>query len=136
MTILCKYDTLDIYKHSLYISILRVWILWYDHYCKNFFGGKQTMNMNVMEEIIRTMLKARNEGTSRQQREVYLQMASEINKILQSVQYQQSCFKKIAGMVADNPILSEQFLMLSKGLERELEAIDKIREMSQSIANQ
>lgn len=56
------------------------------------------MNMNLAEEVIQTMRRTRNEGTNRQQKEMYLQMASQMIQMIQFIQDEQSSFKRLANM--------------------------------------
>lgn len=53
------------------------------------------MNMNLVDDVTQTLRRTRNEDINRQQKEIYLQMASQM---IQSMQDEQSRFKRLANM--------------------------------------
>lgn len=96
------------------------------------------MNMNLVEEVIQTMRRTRNEGTNRQQKEMYLQMASQMIQMIQFIQDEQSSFKRLANMAfeAGNNRLAEQFQQMAIKMNQELDAMDELRRTIRSITNQ
>ena len=95
------------------------------------------MNMNLTQEIIQTMRKVRMEGTNRQQKEAYLQIASNMNIMLQTMQDQQSQFARMANMAyeAGNSMLADEFQMMASQMNSELEAMEEMGLMARGIAN-
>lgn len=95
------------------------------------------MNMNLAEEIVQTMRKVRNEGTNRQQKEAYLQMSSMLNMMIETMQEQQAQFKRMGNISfeAGNSILADEFQMMARQMNSELEAMDEMSRMAKGIAN-
>ena len=93
------------------------------------------MNMNLVDEVTQTLRRTRNEDINRQQKEIYLQMASQM---IQSMQDEQSRFKRLANMASEagNLILTEQFQQLARKMNQELDAMDDLIRTTRSIANQ
>lgn len=96
------------------------------------------MNMNLVDDITQTLRRTRNEDINRQQKEIYLQMASQMNQMIQSMQDEQSRFKRLANMASEagNLILTEQFQQLARKMNQELDAMDDLIRTTRSIANQ
>lgn len=93
------------------------------------------MNMNLLDDVTQTLRRTRNEDINRQQKEIYLQMASQM---IQSMQDEQSRFKRLANMASEagNLILTEQFQQLARKMNQELDAMDDLIRTTRSIANQ
>ncbi len=93
------------------------------------------MNMNLVDDVTQTLRRTRNEDINRQQKEIYLQMASQM---IQSMQDEQSRFKRLANMASEagNLILTEQFQQLARKMNQELDAMDDLIRTTRSIANQ
>ncbi len=96
------------------------------------------MNMNLSDEVARTLKRTRNAGTNRKQKEVYLQMASQMNQMIQSMQDEQTRFRRLANMASEagNLRLAEQFQQMASKMRQELDAMDELRRATRSIANQ
>ena len=93
------------------------------------------MNMNLVDDVTQTLRRTRNEDINRQQKEIYLQMASQM---IQSMQDEQSRFRRLANMASEagNLILTEQFQQLARKMNQELDAMDDLIRTTRSIANQ
>ena len=91
--------------------------------------------MNLVDDVTQTLRRTRNEDINRQQKEIYLQMASQM---IQSMQDEQSRFKRLANMASEagNLILTEQFQQLARKMNQELDAMDDLIRTTRSIANQ
>ena len=54
------------------------------------------MNMNLADEVARTLKRTRNAGTNRKQKEVYLQMASKMRQELDAMDELRRATRNIA----------------------------------------
>ncbi len=96
------------------------------------------MNMNLLAEVTQTLRRTKSEGTNLKQKEIYLQMTNQLNHMIQSMQEEQSRFRRLANMAfeAGNLRLAEQFQQMATKMNPELDAMDDLRRTTRSIANQ
>lgn len=92
--------------------------------------------MNLVEEATRTL--KRTEGINRQQEEVYLQMTSQMNQLIQSMEDERYRFASLAELASEagNLNLSDQFQQIAYLMNQELEAMDELRSATRRITNQ
>ena len=92
--------------------------------------------MNLAQEIMQNMQNVRNEGSCRT-KDAYLQIASQMNQVLQSMQDQQSMFKRMANIAyeAGNSRLADDFQMMGRKMNIELETMEEFMRLARGIAN-
>ncbi len=94
------------------------------------------MNMSLVDEAISVLQKV--EGVDRQQEEVYWQMASQMERLIESLEDEQKRFHKLAELASEakKPNLAEWFYQLAYRMNQELESAEKLRFATRRIANQ
>lgn len=96
------------------------------------------MNMNLVDEVIQTLRRTRKKGINGQQKQVYLQMASQMNQMIQSMQDEQSRFRRLAQMASEvgNLILTDQFQQMARKMNQEIEAMEELIRETRGMARQ